>query len=145
MKSIQYIATATLVLLTFGSMAQTSFASGDFLTQTAVITKLKEGKGGQVIESQGYHLEFVPKKTEKGLHLDFYLQKSDNHATVGGAKVTAQVQMPNGKKEALTLKYDAKKKHYTALLAVKATGDYKVAILCDIAGKKVNGRFSFKR
>lgn len=73
MKSIQYIATATLVLLTFGSMAQTSFASDDFLPQTAVITKLKEGKGGQVIESQGYHLEFVPKKTEKGLHLDLSL------------------------------------------------------------------------
>ena len=102
-------------------------------------------KGGQVIESQGYHLEFVPKKTAKGMHLDFYLQKSDTHAAIANAKTTAQVQLPDGKKQTLPLKYDAKEKHYTAILETKATGDFKVAMLCDIGGKKVNGRFSFKR
>jgi hypothetical protein len=102
-------------------------------------------KGGQVIESQGYHLEFVPKKTVKGMHLDFYLQKSDTHAAVGNANVKAEVTMPDGKKQTLPLTYDAKEKHYTAILETKATGDFKVAMLCDIGGKKVNGRFSFKR
>lgn len=102
-------------------------------------------KGGQVVESQGYHLEFVPEKTAKGMHLDFYLQKSDTHAAIGNAKVTAQVQLPDGTRQTLILKYDAKEKHYTAILETKGTGDFKVAMLCDIGGKKVNGRFSFKR
>jgi hypothetical protein len=102
-------------------------------------------KGGQVIESQGYHLEFVPEKTAKGMHLDFYLQKSDTHAAIANAKITAEVKLPDGKKQTLPLTYDAKEKHYTAILETKATGDFKVAMLCDINGKKVNGRFSFKR
>jgi len=110
-----------------------------------IITNAEAKTIGQVIESQGYHLEFVPKKTDKGAHLNFYFQKSDTHASVGNAKVTAQVQSPDGKKEILTLKYDPKEKHYTALLTTKVTGDFKVAILCDINGKKVNGRFSFTR
>jgi len=113
-------------------------------SQTA-IAKSETKNVGQVIETQGYHLEFVPKKTDKGAHLDFYFQKSDTHASVGNAKVTAQVQLPDGKRETLTLKYDAKEKYYTALLTTKVTGDFKVGILCDINGKKVNGRFSFKR
>lgn len=102
-------------------------------------------KGGQVVEFQGYHLEFVPEKTAKGMHLDFYLQKSDTHAAIANAKITAQVQLPDGKKQTLPLTYDAKEKHYTAILETKATGDFKVVMLCDIGGKKVNGRFSFKR
>jgi len=110
-----------------------------------IIAKAETKNVGQVIESQGYHLEFVPKKTDKGAHLDFYFQKSDTHASVGNARVTAQVQLPDGKKEILTLNYDPKEKHYTALLTTKVTGDFKVTILCDINGKKVNGRFSFKR
>ncbi len=38
-----------------------------------VIAKSETKNVGQVIETQGYHLEFVPKKTDKGAHLDFYL------------------------------------------------------------------------
>jgi hypothetical protein len=53
--------------------------------------------------------------------------------------------LPDGKRETLTLKYDPKEKHYTALLTMKVTGDFKVTILCNINGKKGNGRFSFKR
>jgi uncharacterized protein YcgL (UPF0745 family) len=59
-------------------------------SQTA-IAKAETKTSGQVVESQGYHLEFVPKKTDKGAHLNFYFQKSDTHASVGNAKVTAQV------------------------------------------------------
>jgi len=147
MKSQIFSAITAIILAASGTIAQVVFSSHSSLAQQENIAKIKaeSKKGGQVVESQGYHLEFVPEKTEKGMHLDFYLQKSDNHAAVGGAKVTAQVQSPDGKKESLTLKYDANEKHYTALLTSKATGDYKVAILCDISGKKVNGRFGFKR
>jgi hypothetical protein len=99
--------------------------------------------GGQVIESGPYHLEFVPEKEATGTHLDFYLKKGDTHAAVPGAKVTTQVQLPDGTQKSLDLKYDTEGKHYTALLAGKAKGDYKVAILCEVGGEKVNGRFSF--
>lgn len=147
MKSQVFSAVVAIAMTTLGTVGQIAIASNPSLTQQENIAKTKAvgNKGGQVIESQGYHLEFVPEKTDKGMHLDFYLQKSDTHTAVGGAKVTAQVQMPDGKKETLTLKYDDKEKHYTALLATKAAGEYKVVILLDIGGKKVNGRFSFKR
>jgi hypothetical protein len=102
-------------------------------------------KGGQVIESGSYHLEFVPEPEADKTHLDFYLLKGDNHDAVPNAKVTAQVQLPDGSQKSLDMKYDAKDKHYTAILPGKATGEYKVAILTDINGEKVNGRFSFKQ
>lgn len=102
-------------------------------------------KGGQVIESGKYHLEFVPVKEADGTHLDFYLQTGDNHEAVSNAKVTAQVQLPDGSQKEVPLTYDAAGKHYAALLPEKSTGEYKVAVLSEINGEKVNGRFSFKR
>jgi hypothetical protein len=102
-------------------------------------------KGGQVVESGSYHLEFVPGKEENGTHLDFYLQKGDNHEAIPNAKVTAQVQLPDGTQKTLPLTYDAQGKHYAALLPGKATGQYQVKITSDIDGKKVDGRFSFSQ
>ncbi len=100
-------------------------------------------KGGQVVESGPYHLEFVPLKEDNGTHLDFYLQKGDNHETIPNAKVTAQVQLPDGTQKTLDLPYDAKGKHYAALLPGKVSGQHQVKITSDIDGKKVDGRFSF--
>ncbi|NJK29311.1 MAG: hypothetical protein HC940_03715 [Acaryochloris sp. SU_5_25] len=102
-------------------------------------------KGGQVVESGPYHLEFVPEKADGGTHLDFYLQRGDTHAALSDAKVTAQVQLPDGTQQSLDLKYDSEGKHYTVLFTGSATGEHKVAILSDIDGEKVNGRFSFKQ
>lgn len=102
-------------------------------------------KGGQVIESGKYHLEFVTVKEADGTHLDFYLQTGDNHEAISNAKVTAQVQLPDGTQKKVPLTYDTAGKHYAALLPEKANGEYKVAVLSDINGEKVNGRFSFKR
>lgn len=102
-------------------------------------------KGGQVVESGPYHLEFVPVKENNGTHLDFYLQKGDNHEAIPNAKVTAQVQLPDGTQKTLNLPYDAAGKHYAALLPEKATGQYQVKITSDIGGKKVDGRFSFNQ
>ena len=105
----------------------------------------KPQKGGQVVESGPYHLEFVPEKETEGTHLDLYLQKGDNHAPIPDAKVTAQVQMPDGSQKAVDLKYDPQDKHYTAILLGLGAGEYKVAVLSDINGEKVNGRFTFKQ
>lgn len=102
-------------------------------------------KGGQVVETGAYHLEFVPEKEADASHLDFYLLKDENHEPVPNAKVTAQVQLPDGSQKSLNLKYDAGDKHYTGILPGHAIGDYKVAILSDINGEKVNARYSFKR
>lgn len=102
-------------------------------------------KGGQVVESGPYHLEFVPEKEAGGTHLDFYLQKGDTHSAIPDAKVTAQVQLPDGTQKSLDLKYDPDGKHYTVMFPGSAPGEYKVAILSDVNGEKVNGRFIFKQ
>ncbi|WP_404787036.1 hypothetical protein [Altericista sp. CCNU0014] len=105
----------------------------------------KASKGGQVIESGPYHLELVPKKEASGTHLDFYLQKGDTHTAIPDATVKAQVQLPDGTQKSLDLKYDPDGQHYAAILSSSVTGEYKVAILSNINGEKVNGRFSFKQ
>ncbi len=103
------------------------------------------GQGGQVIESGPYHLEFVPGAEASGTHLDFFLQKGDSHEPIPDAKVTAQVQLPDGTEQSLDMSYDASGKHYTVLLPSTAAGEYKVAVLSDIGGEKVNGRFTFTK
>ncbi|HAZ45401.1 MAG TPA: hypothetical protein DDW76_22560 [Cyanobacteria bacterium UBA11369] len=103
----------------------------------------KPKKGGQVVETGAYHLEFMPEKEDNGTHLDFYLLKGEAHETVPNAQVTAQVQLPDGTQKNLDMKYDAEGKHYAVLLPEKAAGQYQVKITADIGGEKVNGRFSF--
>lgn len=105
----------------------------------------KPMQGGQVIESGSYHLELVTLKEAEGTHLDFYLQKGDTHEAIPGAKVTAQIQLPDGSQKALDMEYDAQGEHYYTVLPGSAAGEYKVAILSDVNGEKVNGRFSFKQ
>jgi hypothetical protein len=107
--------------------------------------KGEHSHGGQVIESGQYHLEFVAEPQNDVTHLDFYLKKGEKHDTVSNAKVTAQIQLPDGSQKELPLTYEAKEQHYHAVLSEKAAGEYKVAILSDINGEKVNGRFTFKR
>lgn len=99
--------------------------------------------GGQVVESGAYHLELVSEPEANGTHLDFYLQTGDNHQPIADAKVTAQVQSPDGKQQTLNLTYDVSGKHYAALLPEKAAGQYQVKITSDIKGEKVDGRFAF--
>ena len=82
------------------------------------------GQGGQVIESGPYHLELVTAKEATATHIDFFLQKGDNHEAIPYAKVTAQVQLPDGSQKSLPMTYDAGDKHYTAILPGAATGEY---------------------
>jgi hypothetical protein len=103
------------------------------------------GQGGQIIETGIYHLEFVPGKEANGTHLDFFLQKGDAHEAVADAQVTAQIKLSDGTQKSLEMKYDSAGKHYKAHLPETTAGEYQVAILSDIGGEKVNGRFSFTK
>ena len=104
-----------------------------------------KSKGGQVVESGKYHLEFVPEKGSNDTHLDLYLQKGDTHEAVANAKVTADVQLPDGKLKTIPLSYDASGKHYAAVLKEKVTGQYQVKITATIGSEKADGRFNFDR
>ena len=105
----------------------------------------KATQGGQVVQSGAYHLEFVPEKEATGTHLDVFLQKGDKKEPVPNAKVTAQVQLPNGKQQTLALKYDAEGKHYAVVFPGKEPGQYPVKMTADINGEKVDGRFTFSQ
>lgn len=114
-------------------------------TETVAKDHSAPQKGGQVVEAGAYHLEFVALPESGGTHLDLYLQSGDTHEAVPGAKVMAQVQFPNGEQEVLDLEYDEAGKHYAVFFPGEQPGEYKVAILSDINGEKVNGRFNFTR
>ncbi|WP_373537703.1 hypothetical protein [Microcoleus sp.] len=109
----------------------------------AATSAAKGANGGQVVNSGAYHLEFVPEKEATGTHLDLYLQKGDKKEPVPDAKVTAQVQLPNGKQQTLALKYDPEGKHYAVVFPGKEPGQYPVKVNADINGEKVDGRFTF--
>lgn len=103
-------------------------------------------QGGQVVKAGDYHLEFVPSKEGDGTHLDFFLYKGASTEVIPNAKVTAQVEFPDGTLKELPLKYEPEGKHYGEKLpGASAVGDYKVAILTDVNGEKINSRFSFKQ
>lgn len=132
-----------------GSTASTSETAAKTETASKAETPANnnetKSKGGQVVESGKYHLEFVPEKEAAGTHMDFYLQKGDNHEAIPNAKITADVQLPDGKQKTIPLSYDASGKHYTAPVGEKTAGQYQVKITADVGGEKVNGRFSFNQ
>jgi hypothetical protein len=112
---------------------------------TAKTDHPKTSKGGQVVESGVYKLEFLTQKEATGTHLDLYLQKGDKYEPVPNAKVTAQVQLPNGKQQTLAFKYDADAKHYAVVFPGKEAGSYPVKVIADVNGEKVEGRFTFNQ
>lgn len=103
------------------------------------------GQGGQVVEVGDYHLELISELKADLTYFHLFLQKGDNHTAVPNAKITAQIQLPDGAQKTLAFQYDEAEKHYMTKLPGAAAGEYKVAILSDIKGEKINGRFSFKR
>jgi len=125
------------------SPASPPVASQPASSAPAAATGAQATKGGQVVQSGAYHLEFVTEKEATGTHLDLYLQKGDKKEPVPNAKVSAQVQLPNGKQQTLAFKYDPEGKHYAVVFPGKDPGQYPVKVNADINGEKVDGRFTF--
>ncbi|WP_310425679.1 hypothetical protein [Chamaesiphon sp. VAR_48_metabat_135_sub] len=102
-------------------------------------------KGGQVVESGKYHLELVPEKEGSATHLDFYILQGEKHEIMPNAKVTAEIQLPDGQQKTIPFSYDTSGKHYAAVVSEKASGQYQVKITATVGIEKVDGRFKFDR
>jgi hypothetical protein len=135
-----------------GNSASTSSAPSSETKPTATATKAMDEmekshmaprKGGQVVESGKYHLELVPEKEASATHLDFYLFQGDKHEIMPNAKVTADIQSPDGKLKTVPFSYDASGKHYAAVVSEKAAGQYQVKITATVGSEQVDGRFKF--
>jgi hypothetical protein len=105
----------------------------------------KSNKGGQVIESGKYHLELVPEKSASETHLDLYLQKGNDHQAITDAKVSGEVQSPDGQSKTIAFTYDAEGKHYAGVVPGKTAGAYQLKVIATIGADKADGRFSFDR
>ncbi|WP_373524834.1 hypothetical protein [Nostoc sp.] len=103
-----------------------------------------EKRSSQVVNSGKYHLEFNPDIEKDSTHLDINVHGEQDKA-ITDAKLTAQVQLPDGSNKTLQVPYNTEEKQYTAKLPATATGEYKVVIQTDVKGEKFNGRFTFKR
>jgi hypothetical protein len=97
------------------------------------------------LEYGGYHFEFGSEKKATGTHLYLYLHKKDKKEPVPNAKVTAQVQLPNGKQQTLPLKYDAKGKRYAVVFPSKQPGQYPVNMTVIINRVKVDSTIIFNQ
>ncbi len=161
MKSLNSIAVVISLTLLLGACSNTPSATNSDTKKAtestpSVASSIKsnpiekagehgEGHGGQVVETGPYHLELSVGKEGDTTHLDFFLLKGDKHDPVTNAKVTAQLTLPDGNSKIINLTYNPTEKHYEAVLPSTAIGEYKAAVISDIAGEKVNGRFTFRQ
>jgi hypothetical protein len=90
-----------------------------------------------------YLMELESHKEGNSLHFDFHLHKGKDE--VADAKVTAQLQIPDGSQKSLEMPFSSEEKAYVAKLESAATGEYKVAVLSDLKGEKMNARFTIKQ
>jgi hypothetical protein len=100
---------------------------------------------GNTIEANGIRLEFVPAPEASQTHIDVFVQKGDTREPLPAAKLTVQVQTPNGQTQAVAMKYDAEGKHFAGVVPGTTKGQYQVKISAIIDGKTIDGRFSFDR
>lgn len=101
-------------------------------------------QGGQVVEVGNYHLELVTLPENGGAHLDFYLQRGDNHENIADADVRADLQLPDGTEKQLNFTYDVPGEHYTTDLSGIPRGQYQMRVTATVEGETVSGRFSFQ-
>jgi len=102
-------------------------------------------RGGQVVESDPYHIELVTKPKDDGTQLNLYLLHEAEDRAITNAQVTANVQQPDGEQQTVKLVYEPAKKIYTGFLTAKAIGQYDLVVQTDIDGEKINSRFSIDK
>lgn len=102
-------------------------------------------KGGQVVESDPYHIELVTEPKDDGTQLNLYLLHEAEERVISDAQVTANVQQPDGEQQTVKLVYEPAEEGYTGLLTAKATGQYDLVVQTDIGGEKINSRFSIEQ
>ncbi len=100
-------------------------------------------QGGQVVEMGNYHLELLAAPEGDNIHVDFWLLTGSDHTAIADAKVTANIQFPNGTQKTVEMIYDTAGQHYKALIPGYVAGEYRVVVQTDTKGEKVNGRFNF--
>jgi hypothetical protein len=140
------IGSATIMLAACSSgdkVAQTPVTTPT--ASTAMETKMSAKKGGQVVESGKYHLELVPEKSANETHLDLFILSGTDHQAIADAKVSGEVQSPDGKQQTLTFTYDTDGKHYAAVVPGKTAGAYQLKVTAAIGSEKADGRFNFDR
>ncbi len=89
-----------------------------------------------------YSMELESHKVGNNLHFNFHMHKGKDE--IADAKVTAQLQMPDGSQKSLEMPFSPAEKAYVAKLESPAAGEYKVAVLSDLKGEKMNARFTIK-
>jgi hypothetical protein len=97
------------------------------------------------IESDGIQLVFSPSTEANQTHVDVFVQKVGSREPIPTAKITMQVQTPNGQTQNIPVKYDAAGKHFGGVVPGAAAGQYQVKVSAVVDGKTLDGRFSFNR
>lgn len=97
----------------------------------------------EAVKVGDYSMELMSQKEGSEVRFSFYLNKGKDE--VADAKVTAQFQMPDGSQKSLEMPFGAKEKAYVARLTSSVAGEYKVAVLTDLKGEKMNTRFTIKQ
>ncbi len=143
---ISLITLGSISLLLLGACnSNTPTAKTETKTEPTVKDDGKYKHSSQVVQSEKYHVDLKPDLDKDSIHLDTVVHDKQDKAIIN-AKLTAQIQLPDGNNQTLPVLYNTEEKQYTGKLAVsKATGDYKVVIQADVNGEKFNSRFSFKR
>jgi hypothetical protein len=114
-------------------------------TSVAPAPQRSAQQGGQVVESGKYHLELVPEKSASETHLDLYVQRGDDHQAIAGAKVSGEIQSPDGQSQKIAFSYDTAGKHYFGIVPGKKAGAYQLKVTAIMGSDQADGRFSFER
>ena len=99
-------------------------------------------RGGQIIESDPYHIELVTKNKDAGTELQLFLLHEAEERVIADAQVTANVLPPGGEPQTLELVYEPAEESYKGLIPSAEKGSYNLVVQTEINGEKINSRFS---
>ncbi|MBE9030446.1 hypothetical protein IQ266_11960 [filamentous cyanobacterium LEGE 11480] len=107
--------------------------------------KKTHSKGGQVVESDPYHIELVTNPQDNETQLNLHLLHEVEDRVITDAQVTANVRQPDGEQQTIKLVYEPTQKSYIGVLTTQTAGQYDLVVQTDIGGEKINSRFNIKK